>query len=266
MRPALTVASLGSRRRSSSVLTKFAPENPVAETDSQPNVQSPDQVLAPSSPALPKATFEPHLIPPHDVDDHLPQAHSMLPVVLARALQLLQLKYKHPDILVAPPATPSPRSSTDTILPLSSAPDHTSFGDVYAEKERAVRSRASWRSHPSVRVSSSLCLSFLIPTNMLPLCQVHAPILLVIILFPLSTALVLLALSTLPISMTWPRNITDLAQLGRELNGYTQSGTRATAHVVGVMAATAVWKHAWSIPGSVLWVRSPALSACIQQR
>jgi hypothetical protein len=57
--------------------------------------------------------------------------------------------------------------------------------------------------------------------------------------------------------MAWPRTLSDLAQLGRDLHGYSQSGPWPLAHVIAVMAISAVWKHAWSIPGSVLWVSSP---------
>src|ERR1700722_16368472 len=86
--------------------------------------------------------------------------------------------------------------------------------------------------------------------------QIHAPILFVITLFPLSTALVFLSVSTLPTSVSsWPRNLTDLAQLGRELHAYSQSDPLSMAHVIAVMSITAVWKHAWSIPGSIIWVR-----------
>lgn len=63
-------------------------------------------------------------------------------------------------------------------------------------------------------------------------------------------------MSTLPITVSWPKNLTDLAQLGRELHGYSQSGALPMAHVIAVMSVTAVWKHAWSIPGSVIWVRA----------
>ena len=93
--------------------------------------------------------------------------------------------------------------------------------------------------------------------------QIHAPILIVITLFPLSTALVLFCLSTLPVSISWPQTITDVATLGRELHGYSQSGIGPMAHVVGVLSVTAVWKHTWSIPGSVIWVRIQ-LALCIQ--
>ncbi|KAJ6539952.1 snare associated Golgi protein-domain-containing protein [Mycena sp. CBHHK59/15] len=81
----------------------------------------------------------------------------------------------------------------------------------------------------------------------------HVPMLLVMLLLPLSTALVLLCLATLPITVSWPNTLTDLAQLGRELHGYSQSGPAQMAHVIGVMAITAIWKHAWSVPGSVIW-------------
>lgn len=66
---------------------------------------------------------------------------------------------------------------------------------------------------------------------------------------------VFFCLSTLPISMSWPHTIADVAQLGRDLHGYSQSGPGPLSHVMAVMAISAIWKHAWSIPGSVLWVR-----------
>lgn len=75
----------------------------------------------------------------------------------------------------------------------------------------------------------------------------------VMLLFPLSTALVLLSLTTLPVTVSWPRTLPDLAQLGRELHGYSQSGLAEMAHVIAVLAISAIWKHAWSVPGSVIW-------------
>jgi uncharacterized membrane protein YdjX (TVP38/TMEM64 family) len=81
----------------------------------------------------------------------------------------------------------------------------------------------------------------------------HIPILTVILLLPLTTMVVYFALHSLPISLAWPRTITDLAQLGTELRGYSQSSALAMAHVIAVMSVSAIWKHAWSIPGSVVW-------------
>jgi len=72
-------------------------------------------------------------------------------------------------------------------------------------------------------------------------------------MFPISTVLVVIAFCTLPFTFSWPQNLADLAQLGRDLHGYSQSGPGALAHVVGVVSAATIWMHAWSIPGSVLW-------------
>ncbi|KAJ7180153.1 snare associated Golgi protein-domain-containing protein, partial [Mycena crocata] len=123
------------------------------------------------------------------------------------------------------PSRPGP-SPDDLILPLSAAASQTSF----------PRHDAKLPSQSHQRFPSA-----------------HAPMLFVMLLLPLSTALVLLSLTTLPITVSWPRTLPDLAQLGRELHGYSQSGPAQMAHVIGVMAITAIWKHAWSIPGSVVW-------------
>lgn len=92
--------------------------------------------------------------------------------------------------------------------------------------------------------------------------QINASILFVILLFPISTAVTVWTLSTLPISIPWPRNISDLAQLGRELQGYSRSGTWPLIHVALVMSLSAIWKHAWSIPGSVFWVCGGTIVQC----
>lgn len=135
------------------------------------------------------------------------------------------------------PSTPSTplhsRASTDdsSILPMSASPTHSYFGDVsFPEKPHAKVKARLWEGHPSV----------------------HTPVLFVLTLFPLSTALVVFCMSTLPITSAWPRTLPDLAQLGRELHGYTQSGPLSIAHVVGVISVVTVWMHSWSVPGSVL--------------
>ncbi|KAH9482714.1 hypothetical protein JR316_0004814 [Psilocybe cubensis] len=154
-----------------------------------------------------------------------PPEPSMFALYVARAIDWFHLvPHKHP----APWSVPSdsPRSSTDDlVLPLSASAHSLTF--VVPEPPQPV---SLWR-FPSV----------------------HTPILVVLLLFPFSTALVLWCLSTLPISLAWPHDIADLAVLGQELHSYTQSGVRPLIHVIGVMAISAIWKHAWSIPGSVLW-------------
>ncbi|KJA30212.1 hypothetical protein HYPSUDRAFT_196465 [Hypholoma sublateritium FD-334 SS-4] len=147
---------------------------------------------------------------------------TMLAWFVSRSVQWLHLSEKQAFSWSAPS---SPRSSSDEfILPLSASATTVSFS-----VPEPVKPSAGWQF------------------------SLHAPIVFVVLLFPISTALVLWCLSTLPISLAWPHDITDLAQLGRELHAYTQSGLGPLSHVVGVMAISAVWKHAWSIPGSVLW-------------
>ncbi|KAF8974499.1 snare associated Golgi protein-domain-containing protein [Flammula alnicola] len=171
---------------------------------------------------------EPHPTPP-PIDTDIPPDPSPPPTMLAwflsRFIQWLHLPQKHTLSWSTPS---SPRSSTDDfLLPLSASAHSVSFTVVEPDKLSSHLFR--WRF------------------------PVHAPIIIVILLFPISTCLVLWCLSTLPISLAWPHDIADLAQLGRELHGYSQSGPGPLSHVIGVMAISAVWKHAWSIPGSVLW-------------
>ncbi|KAI0303250.1 snare associated Golgi protein-domain-containing protein [Russula brevipes] len=155
---------------------------------------------------------------------------SRLSILLERFCDLLHVYSYLPPY--SPPS--SPRSpSEDSVLPMSSVT--TTFGDDADEKATTLPklspSRSWFQSMPSA----------------------HTPILFVIMMFPVSTALLVIAFCTLPFTFSWPQNLADLAQLGRELHGYSQSGPGALAHVVGVVSAATVWMHAWSIPGSVLW-------------
>ncbi|KAH6915367.1 hypothetical protein BKA70DRAFT_1511914 [Coprinopsis sp. MPI-PUGE-AT-0042] len=177
------------------------------------NSSSDDQLPQPQTPE-----------PDHSEPEQLPESSSMLLVFASRFLQWLHLP-AHPQAWSS--AQSSPRSSVDLyILPLSATQESFNIPPI-PEKEPQ-----SWfQGLPSITPS----------------------ILLVLVSLPLSTAVVLYCLTTLPISMSWPHTLSDLAQLGRELHGYTQSGTWPLLHVMGVMAISAIWKHAWSIPGSVLW-------------
>ncbi|KAH9951633.1 hypothetical protein B0H21DRAFT_183979 [Amylocystis lapponica] len=216
VRPPLTLCSLGSRRRSNSLLDLPTP------------VGSPCQ-----SPAL-ESEFTISPLPPIPPPRSQAPPESKLASMVSRCLQLLHVVPRH-----AFPSSPSsPRisraSTDDTILPMSASPTHLSFVDVFPEKfgQHPASSREwPWGAMPSI----------------------HAPVLFVLMLFPLSTALVVASMYTLPITMSWPRTLADLAELGRDLHGYSQSGAGSMAHVLGVISITAVWKHAWSIPGSVIW-------------
>ncbi|KAF8076459.1 snare associated Golgi protein-domain-containing protein [Lyophyllum atratum] len=143
---------------------------------------------------------------------------SMLVLVATRLLEWLHVQPKQ-HLSWSTPS--SPRSSAEEfVLPLSATAQKTSFGDDVHPPTPSLPDSQGWRH------------GFL---------AAHASIIFVILLFPLTTALVLFCLYTLPISLAWPRTIADVAQLGRELHGYTQSGPGPVAHVVG------------SIPGSVIW-------------
>ncbi|KAF9009006.1 hypothetical protein BDQ17DRAFT_1275343 [Cyathus striatus] len=214
-----SLCSLG-RRRSSSCLHRQdsqPPVSPVEELSALPLSSTPTSISF-AVPPLPSSS------PPSS------PSSSMLVLFASRFLKWFHLPSSHPQSWSP---VSSPRSSTDTlILPLSASAQKTDFGHVFDEKQsRSSQVRGWFQGLPSI----------------------HAPILLVILLFPISTVLVVFCLSTLPISLAWPRTITDVAQLGRELHDYSQSGPGPMAHVVGVMAISAVWKHAWSIPGSVIW-------------
>ncbi|TDL29559.1 hypothetical protein BD410DRAFT_780001 [Rickenella mellea] len=219
LRPPLSLPSLAPRRRSSSLS--------VSSSSSSSSTPSPSDSSPPDSPLF---SCSPVDIPPPK------PSSSMIPVVLDRCIQLLRAAHlysspKHARFMT-PTSICSPRSSTDSdyILPLSASHLKTSFDDV-PSPHKSPDSLSS----PSTRISA------------------HAPLLVVVLLFPLSTAFTLFCLSTLPISASWPRTLSDLAVLGQELNAYSQSGLLPTTHILGVLSVTAVWKHAWSVPGSVLW-------------
>ncbi|EAU84857.2 hypothetical protein CC1G_00376 [Coprinopsis cinerea okayama7 len=184
-------------------------------TDSQPPQSLELHQLAPQPLQTESPPQPEHVSPP-----------SMLVVFASKLLQWLHLPSSHTAQQAWSSPSSSPRSSVDVyVLPLS-ASTQESFN--IPEKD----SPQSWfHGFPSI----------------------SPQILLVLISLPLSTAVVLYCLTTLPISMSWPRTLSDLAQIGRELHAYSQSGLWPLLHVLSVMAISAIWKHAWSIPGSVLW-------------
>ncbi|KAK7695901.1 hypothetical protein QCA50_000540 [Cerrena zonata] len=214
VRPPLTLSSLG-RRRSNSLLDLSSPLPSPSHTPPRVQTPIPDRNANLLTLSIPAPISK-------------SASDSMLSVLLARCLELFHVSHGDASVPSSPRLSRTSTSSDDTLLPISS-PITATFGDIVNEKPSSAQSR---------RQGSS---------------SVHAPVLIVIILFPLSAALVLFCMSTLPITVSWPKNLTDLAQLGRELHGYSQSGALPMAHVIAVMSVTAVWKHAWSIPGSVIW-------------
>ncbi|KAG1752721.1 uncharacterized protein EDB91DRAFT_532319 [Suillus paluster] len=189
----------------------------------------PIQQSEPSTPSTP-SLVQSHLEPSQIFASPEPsQKPSMFAVIASGCLDLLHVPNRH-SINWSIPSSPQSTVQDEFVLPISASSQQTTFSDVFNEKD-APRTHARWWRAPSV----------------------HAPILLVMLLFPLTTAVVLLSLYSLPISVAFPRTLPELAALGRELHAYSQSGPLHLAHVIGVLSVTAVWKHAWSIPGSVIW-------------
>jgi len=82
----------------------------------------------------------------------------------------------------------------------------------------------------------------------------YYPILIVILLFPISSAVILATLSTLPIPSRFPTTVADVRQLGHTLQAYSESGWSPLLHVLTILCLTGLWKHAWSIPGAAVLV------------
>ncbi|KII95128.1 hypothetical protein PLICRDRAFT_99146 [Plicaturopsis crispa FD-325 SS-3] len=214
VRPPLSISTCGNRRRACSVSDQPTP------TPTPPPFEIDLSKESPRDTALPRTRS------PAPVNTSAPAPPSMLFILASRCLQFLHMHPKHAQFSWSTPS--SPRSSIDGeyVLPMSASAHQTSFGqDVHSEKYSPQR----------------------------PSFSIHTPVLVVLALFVLSATSVLFCLSTLPISLTWPRTLTDLAQLGRELHAYSQSGRVPMAHVLAVISVTAVWMHAWSVPGSVIW-------------
>ncbi|CAE6485305.1 unnamed protein product [Rhizoctonia solani] len=81
-----------------------------------------------------------------------------------------------------------------------------------------------------------------------------APLVLLTSCFVISLIPIVFALRSLPITSlkSFPRTLNDIQALGKELQAYSSGSSAGMAHVMGVMCCLAVWKHAWSIPGSVV--------------
>lgn len=219
--PALTLQNLQPRSTA-----------PAAEPPATPLflVPSPDQpVPSPSSPESSDGSSPLSSASLPTPQSPAPPAAAMAPVLVSRSLQLFRAlrrvpsKKRSSDFLETP--LDSPRSSLDSeyILPLAAAP--TAAAAVLLPAHAGT---------PSAHART---------------------LFLVLLLFPISTAITFIALSSLPVSATWPRTLADLAKLGGQLSTYASSGTWPRLHILAVLSISAVWKHAWSIPGSVLWVR-----------
>ncbi|CAE6404598.1 unnamed protein product [Rhizoctonia solani] len=92
------------------------------------------------------------------------------------------------------------------------------------------------------------------PSISVPKRTYFAPLVLLTSCFIMSLIPIFFALRSLPITSlkSFPRTLDDIQALGKELQAYSSGSSAGMAHVMGVMCCLAIWKHAWSIPGSVV--------------
>ncbi|KAG8759593.1 hypothetical protein FRC11_001745 [Ceratobasidium sp. 423] len=80
------------------------------------------------------------------------------------------------------------------------------------------------------------------------------PLVFLAVVFAVTAIPVVWGVMSLPIRSLdgMPTTLQQVALLGRDLQAYADSGFSGKAHVLGVLSIVAVWKHAFSIPGSVV--------------
>ncbi|GAB1523642.1 hypothetical protein RhiTH_006792 [Rhizoctonia solani] len=80
------------------------------------------------------------------------------------------------------------------------------------------------------------------------------PLVFLAVIFAATAVPVVWGVMSLPIRSLngMPTTLQQVALLGRDLQAYADSGFSGKAHVLGVLSIAAVWKHAFSIPGSVV--------------
>ncbi|KAG8742584.1 hypothetical protein FRC10_001249 [Ceratobasidium sp. 414] len=101
--------------------------------------------------------------------------------------------------------------------------------------------------------------------------QYLLPLIFLAIVFVVTSIPVIWGIMSLPIRSLngIPTTLREVATLGRELQAYADSGLSGKAHVLAVLSIAAIWKHAFSIPGSVLLnvlggaLLSPALGTLV---
>ncbi|KAG8934331.1 hypothetical protein FRC02_010188 [Tulasnella sp. 418] len=80
------------------------------------------------------------------------------------------------------------------------------------------------------------------------------PLLLICSAFVLTLLPIIVSIWTLPIKSlkSFPRTMSDISLVAKEMQAYADSSFVGMAHIVSVLAITSIWKNAWSIPGSAL--------------
>ncbi|KAG8742579.1 hypothetical protein FRC10_001244 [Ceratobasidium sp. 414] len=173
--------------------------------------------------------------------------HTELPPPAAQTPMLTQLVTLSLKMLPTP--RPSPKYEIEQLITppdSSESSPRPSFSSVFTRPPASLptpalspRSLSGYPFPASVKVSRR---------------TYYAPLVLLTTVFVLSFIPIVFAVSTLPITSlkSVPRTVAAIAALGKELQAYSSGSSAGMAHVMGVMCCLAIWKHAWSIPGSVV--------------
>ncbi|KAG9121135.1 hypothetical protein FRC07_003034 [Ceratobasidium sp. 392] len=214
------------RARSSSIVQPLTIDS-LRRTPAAPSCALPADTQAPPTPITP--TTYPGDLPP-------------TPVPALSQLVTLSLK-------MLPTPRPSPKYEIEQLMTppdSSESSPRPSFSSVFTRPPPTCL--------PTPALSPRSLSGYPFGAVKVPRRTYYAPLVLLTTVFVLSFIPIVFAVSTLPITSlkSVPRTVADIAALGKELQAYSSGSSAGMAHVMGVMCCLAIWKHAWSIPGSVV--------------
>lgn len=170
-----------------------------------------------------------------------------------------------------------PRSAAGSRSVSVSGSRSASRRSSFSLEEHAPMPSSPYSSHfyaapptPSLRGGPTPISSAAVKQRKLASKSFYLPVLFLLTIFVFTLLPIALALYSLPLRSFWasnsnspsdpnahppsfpPKTIADISALASSLRTYAHSSFNARVHVLFVLSITAVWKHAWSIPGSVL--------------
>ncbi|QRV72419.1 Golgi apparatus membrane protein TVP38 [Ceratobasidium sp. AG-Ba] len=217
------------RARSSSIVQPLTIDSTLRRTPAAAQCPLPLDAQAPPTPVTPSN---------YDELPALPQGSPGLSQLVTLSLKMLPTPRPSPKHEIGQLLTP-PSSSESSPRP--------SFSSVFTRPPPTCL--------PTPALSPRSLTGYPFPSGVrVPRRTYYAPLVLLTTAFVFSLIPIVFALSTLPITSlkSVPRTVADIAALGKELQAYSSGSSAGMAHVMGVMCCLAIWKHAWSIPGSVV--------------
>lgn len=236
------------RARSSSMVQPLTIDSTLRRTPAVSQCPLPVDAAAPPTPITPSNY-------PSDLPTVLPLSTEQTPSLshmLTLSLKMLPTPRQSPKYEIGELLTP-PDSSESSPRP--------SFSSVFT--------RPPPQSLPTPALSPRSLGAYPFPSGKsVPRRTYYAPLVLLTTLFVISFIPIVLAVSTLPITSlkSVPRTVAGIAALCKELQAYSSGSTAGMVHVMGVMCCLAIWKHAWSIPGSVVLVSPSSLVRSIPKQ